>query len=84
MPGSVTISHQGHAPAVGPEDADRLVAVLAELTRMLEGGGPVRLDDAQVAALCARGDADRMRLAGWLRHVTADLSSQLHHGLGHA
>ncbi|WP_436772550.1 hypothetical protein [Yinghuangia sp. YIM S09857] len=84
MPGSVTASHHSHAAAVGHADAERLVAVLAELGRMIETTGPERLDDAQLAAL--RGDhaQDRTGMSAWTRQVAAELSSQLHHGLGHA
>lgn len=84
MPGSVTASHHPHAAAVGHADAERLVAVLAELGRMIDTTGPERLDDAQLAALRGDHSQDRAEMSAWMHQVATDLGAQLHHGLGHA
>ncbi|MGW0658536.1 hypothetical protein [Streptodolium elevatio] len=84
MPGSVTASHHAHTASVGHADAERLVAVLAELGRMIDATGPERLDDAQLAALRGDHSQDRTEMSAWMHQIAAELGGQLHHGLGHA
>ncbi|MDI2127568.1 hypothetical protein [Yinghuangia seranimata] len=84
MPGSVTVSHHPHAASIEHGDAERLVWLLAELGLLINEQGDNRLSDAQVGLLSGAQSEPREEFAAWVRHVTADLSGQLHHGLGTA
>lgn len=84
MPGSVTASHHTHTAAIAHSDAERLVAVLAEMARMVDTTGPERLVDIQLAALRGDHSQDRAELATWMHQMATELGAQLHHGLGHA
>lgn len=83
MPGSTTLSRHASATFLDHTDAERLLAVVNELARMTVDT-PNRLSDAQVAALCGTAMSGRAELAAWLTGLSAMVSEQQHHGLGHA
>ncbi|GAA4854584.1 hypothetical protein [Kitasatospora terrestris] len=65
MPGSMTIGHTDALVMLSHADAERLAAMLREMSRLM-GRQPadVRLSDAQIGALSG-GEADRDELAAW-------------------
>ena len=77
MPGSVTIGHFHPTVTLGHDDAEQLAGVLAQLSVLLEGGGPDRLTDGQVSALCGGEPQHRTELAGWARQLTRHLHDHL-------
>ncbi|MDJ0386245.1 hypothetical protein [Streptomyces sp. G-G2] len=56
---------------LGASGARRLVALLAEVSRLLEDPGPLRLSDEQADVL-GQG-TDRQELAHWSRALAAEL-----------
>ncbi|MFD7032603.1 hypothetical protein ACFWAR_31730 [Streptomyces sp. NPDC059917] len=60
---------------LGASGARRLVGLLAEVSRLLEDPGPLRLTDEQTASL-GQG-IDRQELAHWSRSLAAELRVDL-------
>jgi hypothetical protein len=77
MPGSVTIGHFHPTVTLGHDDADQLAGVLAQLSVLLEGGGPDRLTDDQVSTLCGGEPEHRAELAEWTRQLTRRVHDHL-------
>ncbi|MFF7634832.1 hypothetical protein ACFZB9_16980 [Kitasatospora sp. NPDC008050] len=73
MPGSVTIGHTEAVTAVEHADAERLAVLLDEMGHLLAMGGPNRLTDAQVSALCGGEERNRDEFARWCRGMAAHL-----------
>lgn len=77
MPGSVTIGHADALVMLSHADAERLTAMMREISNLLQVQGPDRLTDTQVSALCEGKTQHRDELTQWARELSDYLKAHL-------
>ncbi|WP_338673128.1 hypothetical protein V1460_08585 [Streptomyces sp. SCSIO 30461] len=73
MPGSTTLGSGHGVDAIDHADARRLASLMRDLYRLLDGAGPHRLTDPQVAALCGAQPHSRDEFTGWVGRMAVYL-----------